>query len=87
MKGVQASQKEINTTFTGLWGKLISPRLFTLMLMVALCMVSVRGTASAQTCWEICQENLANCLLAAAGDPVQEVRCQNNYDKCGQDCL
>ena len=87
MKSTQASQEEINTTYANLRRKLFSPRFFTLMLMLALCLASVRATASAQTCWEDCQRNLANCLLAAAGDPAQEVRCQNNYDKCGQDCM
>jgi hypothetical protein len=87
MERTEASQEGINTKFVALGRKRFSARIFTLTLLVGLCMTSINPTAYAQTCWEACQQSLVSCLLAAAGDPVQEARCQNNYDKCGQDCM
>jgi hypothetical protein len=87
MKSAQASQEEINATFVKPGRKLFSARLLTLMLMIGLCMASVTSNASAQTCWEACQQTFISCLVAAGGDSVQEARCQNDYDKCGQDCM
>jgi hypothetical protein len=63
-----------------------SVRFLTLVLMATLCLVSLQSNASAQTCWEMCQVALTSCMQAAQGDPIQEVRCQDLYDKCGLDC-
>jgi len=65
----------------------LSARPMTLVLLVALCLANLGGSASAQNCWDLCQMGLAQCLVLAEGDPVAEARCQDNYDKCGADCM
>ena len=59
-----------------------------LILMLLLSLYFVRGgiTTVAADCLQQCQVNLANCLLAAQGDPIMEAQCQDNYDRCAENC-
>ena len=87
MKERQRPQEVSNEILLCRSRKLLSTRVRILTLMVALCMVSLKSTASAQTCMHQCQQNLTQCMQTAGGDPIQEISCQNEYDKCGQDCM
>ena len=87
MKEKHQSQKENRSArfnFQIVW---LSLRSMALVLLVALHLANLGGTASAQTCWELCQMGLSQCLHAAEGDPLAEARCQDDYDKCGADCM
>jgi hypothetical protein len=57
------------------------------VLSMAICLMSLRTTALGQTCFLQCQQTLSQCLQAAQGDPLAEARCQDNYDKCGEECM
>jgi hypothetical protein len=76
-----------NVTFLNRNRKPFLIHLSTVMLMIALCMIGLKSNALAQSCMEQCQQALASCMVAAQGNPVEEVRCQNVYDKCGEDCM
>lgn len=79
--------QESNVTLFNHRRKPFSVHIFTLMLMMALCLMSLKSNALAQSCIEQCQLAFASCLQAAQGDPALEVRCQDNFDRCGADCM
>ena len=67
--------------------KRLSSRARVLVLLAALLLPNLARTASAQTCFELCQSALVGCMQAAQGDPLLEARCQDQYDKCSADCM
>jgi hypothetical protein len=87
MMATQLSKGEGNAALLSHGSKLFSAHFCILMLMIGFVLTGAQLNAYAQGCWEACQQNLAGCLQAAQGDPLQEVRCQNDYDKCGADCM
>ena len=72
---------------TGSEKKRLSSRARVLVLLAALLLPALARTAAAQTCFELCQSALVSCMQAAQGDPLLEARCQDQYDKCGADCM
>jgi len=65
--------------------RLLKAHLQVAMLLFA---VIVSGAAVALAdCYDNCQQGIALCLQLAHGDPVQEARCQVQYDKCTEDCM
>lgn len=87
MKETKVSQEALGLTAFKGGQKWLRGRFCTLMLMAALCLAGMTATALAQSCFETCQHNLADCMEAAGGDTYREVVCQNVYDKCGLDCM
>lgn len=87
MKVTYPTQANSNPSPSTRSGKRFSMRSLTLVLIISLSVAGLATKASAQTCLEQCQQALASCLQAAQGDPLLEVRCQNDYDRCGQDCM
>jgi len=58
------------------------------LMIVIYAALSAPLTSHAQfDCLEKCQEQLANCLQAAHGDPVVGTMCQDNYDSCCAACI
>jgi hypothetical protein len=62
------------------WGA----RLFLLALLLTLSLTSLKLTASAQGCFEQCQQAYAQCLAAFPQDPA---RCDDRYDACLIGCM
>ena len=75
---------EVRSNFKRAW---LSARSMVLVLLIALHLANLGGIASAQSCWEMCQMGLSQCMHAAEGDSLAEARCQDDYDKCGADCM
>jgi hypothetical protein len=67
--------------------KLFSIRSLILILAMAAYLVSLKSTALGQGCFAQCQQTLSLCLQTAQSDPLEEARCQDNYDKCAADCM
>lgn len=69
-------------------GSLLSVRARTLVLFLALILTGSETTALGQVaCFNQCQQNLAQCLQQAQGDPIEEARCEDNYDACIEWCI
>ena len=62
------------------WGA----RLFLLALLLTLSLTSLKLTASAQTCFESCQQAYAQCLISFPEDPGH---CDDRYDDCLIGCM
>ena len=61
--------------------KLFWARFFTLALLLTLSLTSLRSTASAQSCFQQCQQQYSQCLAAELG-----LICDIMYDSCIEDC-
>ena len=62
------------------WGA----RFFILALLLTLSLTSLKLTASAQSCFEACQQAYAQCL---ASFPEDQARCDDRYDACLIGCM
>jgi len=83
----QLSVKETSEARSGFGKKRLSAHVGVLVLLVALLLPILESVASAQSCIEMCQVALSQCMQGSQGDPVVEVNCQDQYDKCGDACM
>ena len=87
MSNTQTLQGEHSRPLLNSYRRLFSTRSLILILALAFCLMSLRTTALGQSCFAQCQQGFSTCLQGTNSDPLEEARCQDDYDRCADDCM
>lgn len=87
MDKIQISQRTLSGVLSTSLRWLFWACFFLLALFLALSLTSLQPIASAQSCFDQCQQEYVQCLNSSTEDPVMDAICDDRYDACFGNCL